>query len=581
MKDCLALLTSWCDALIRQQITELPDKNYYGGILCPACSLIHGRIGDAVYPFTLLYDKTRNEKYLTAAKRVLAWSEANVRRADGSYFNDKCNSWKGTTAFSAISLGETLLLHGDCLDRGTYDAWFSIFCRQIKFIHSYFVSDRFHPNINYYAAEAPAMALAYRLTGETAYAERARERAAYIKRHMTPEGLLYGENNPVDGFTARGMRYVDLGYNVEESLPALAAYAHYMQDEPMLRFAAESFAAHIEFMLPDGGWDNSWGSRANKWTYWGSRTSDGAQTGLCYLIPYGEIFAEAAQRNFRLLAECTENGLLYGGKMHIAASEEPCTHHTFCHAKALCVMIDTGFEHQKTVELPREKEYGLKKYPSVGVDLISLSEWRATVAGGDLCCYTGSAVSGGTLSLVWHNKLGMLFAAAMARYGMSEPRNMQLSRYDDEMPNIAVRVQCGEYESVNELEVQVRDQTQDAKIVISAQGTLKNIAFQSGPAYKLTYVFTKETLTVTAEAAAGGSLLLPVICGTDEPASLEHNRATVHKKGGTPTLTATKALHAPNGLETRNFNVIGGFQTLAFSLPLAAGEPETVTVCLA
>ncbi|MGN1122217.1 MAG: hypothetical protein ACI4RV_07600 [Eubacteriales bacterium] len=124
-------------------------------------------------------------------------------------------------------------------------------------------------------------------------------------------------------------------------------------------------------------------------------------------------------------------------------------------------------------------------------------------------------------------------------------------------------------------------QTQDAKIVISAQGTLKNIAFQPGPAYKLTYVFTKETLTVTAEAAGSGSLLLPVICGTDEPASLEQNRATVHKKGGTLTLTATKALHAPNGLETRNFNVVGGFQTLAFSLPLAAGEPETVTVCLA
>ena len=25
----------------------------------------------------------------------------------------------------------------------------------------------------------------------------------------------------------------------------------------------------------DGGWDNSFGTRNNKWTYWGNRTSDG------------------------------------------------------------------------------------------------------------------------------------------------------------------------------------------------------------------------------------------------------------------------------------------------------------------
>lgn len=40
---------------------------------------------------------------------------------------------------------------------------------------------------------------------------------------------------------------------------------------------------HLEFMLPDGAWDNSWGTRSFKWTYWGGRTSDGFMGGY-YLM---------------------------------------------------------------------------------------------------------------------------------------------------------------------------------------------------------------------------------------------------------------------------------------------------------
>ena len=44
-----------------------------------------------------------------------------------------------------------------------------------------------------------------------------------------------------------------------------------------LREVIASMRTHMEFMLPDGGWDNSWGTRNYKWTWWGSRTSDGCQ----------------------------------------------------------------------------------------------------------------------------------------------------------------------------------------------------------------------------------------------------------------------------------------------------------------
>ena len=44
---------------------------------------------------------------------------------------------------------------------------------------------------------------------------------------------------------------------------------------------------HLEFMLPDGAWDNSWGTRSFKWTYWGGRTSDGFMGGYYLMAVFG------------------------------------------------------------------------------------------------------------------------------------------------------------------------------------------------------------------------------------------------------------------------------------------------------
>lgn len=63
-------LKSWCDGLIAHQVTELHDHALHGGLLCPACGLIHGRCGDAVYPLLRMAHTTGNEKYLRAALMV-------------------------------------------------------------------------------------------------------------------------------------------------------------------------------------------------------------------------------------------------------------------------------------------------------------------------------------------------------------------------------------------------------------------------------------------------------------------------------------------------------------------------------
>jgi hypothetical protein len=100
------LLKTWCDGLIARQIVAMRDPVFYGGLLCPACALIHGRCGDAVYPLLKMAHSTGDQKYVRAAKLVYQCSQAQVSRPDGSWINDiTLNRWRGITFFHSIALG--------------------------------------------------------------------------------------------------------------------------------------------------------------------------------------------------------------------------------------------------------------------------------------------------------------------------------------------------------------------------------------------------------------------------------------------------------------------------------------------
>ena len=120
-------------------------------------------------------------------------------------------------------------------------------------------------------------------------------------KHISENGLLFGEGQPNDAVSEKGCTAIDMGgYNVEESLPSLCRYAMESGDKEAFNVFVDSYRAHLEFMLPDGAWDNSIGTRAFKWTYWGSRTSDGCQEVLFHLGKQDPVFAEAALRNLDL-----------------------------------------------------------------------------------------------------------------------------------------------------------------------------------------------------------------------------------------------------------------------------------------
>lgn len=71
-------MQAWCDELLKTQLDMPSEPLLDGAILCPGCALVHGRCADMVFPLVVLYSQTGKEKYLTAAKKLVDWTERNL-----------------------------------------------------------------------------------------------------------------------------------------------------------------------------------------------------------------------------------------------------------------------------------------------------------------------------------------------------------------------------------------------------------------------------------------------------------------------------------------------------------------------
>ncbi|MBP7402594.1 MAG: hypothetical protein KBA30_08255 [Clostridia bacterium] len=420
------LLKTWCDHLVSLQLRGTGDPRLDGGILCPSCRLMHGRSDNAIRPLMLLAERTGDPRYLDAARRLFDW-QANLLCDDGSLYNDPNSEWRGITVFSATGLCEALSRYGKLLDPAERTRWEARLGRMGEWLYRT-IDESYPANVNYPVANAAALELLGEYFGREEYRVRARRLAAFGMARISPDGLLCGEGHPRDAVTPRGCRPVDIGYNVEESVPALVRYAQAAGDRDMLDRLTGILLRQLGFMLPDGGWDNSFGSRNNKWTYWGSRTSDGCQGAYLALRDAHPAFAEAARRNTRLMAACTHEGLLHGGPHYAEQDEPPCVHHSFTHANALAAAVECGADADPEVSgvpLPCDAPVPLAHFPTVDTWKIAAGPWRATVTGYDFGLEAGHA-SGGTLTLLWHERLGPVVASSVVDYRLVEPINMQL-----------------------------------------------------------------------------------------------------------------------------------------------------------
>lgn len=592
------LLQTWCDGLLAHQLPAAHGPALHGGLLCPACALVHGRCGDAVYPLLRMARSTGDSKYLRAAMLVYDWSERQVSRPDGSWVNDvTLSSWQGITVFRAIALAEALHHHGSLLDTATRHRWTDRLASAVKFLDGFITIET--GNINYPITATYCFALCGQVLGDSHYIERARKLAHTSLEYFTASALLFGEGHPLRGLSPKGCHPVDLGYNVEESLPSLALYASLANDKPVLDQTIAALRTHMEFMLPDGSWDNSWGTRNYKWSWWGSRTSDGCHPAYVLLSQYEPRFHEVARRNLELMAACTHNGLLYGGPDYFVHGDLPCIHHTFTHAKALATVLDRGglsLESTERFTLPRDEAYGLKTYPEIGTHLAAIGDWRATVteydweyvehvqAGGGTASGGGHA-SGGALSLLFHRELGAVLVASMTEYQMIEISNQQAFRDSQHMP-LTPRIECANdrtYTSLSDLAAVLKVTDSPGQISFDAQGRLLTAAHQPLPGgdvhYHLVYRLTPSAVEIVASASATVStpaplrFILPVVSRSGE--------AVEQPDPGTILITRPNGrlrvrTDAPKGFETvpreRTFNLVPGFECIPLAITMQPGQ---------
>ena len=585
-KEPARLLARWCDGMMAHQLDFPHDRGLDGAMACSACGRLHGRIGDAVYPFVVQWDRTGDGKYLKAARKSIAWCEANMLCGDGSYQNDYMTPWNFITVFSQLAIGRTLRQFGEKLPGEFRSQLEAIYLRQTKWLFDRFQERQTYERVgvNYLCSYAEAMAEAGHRLDEPKYVEEALKAMGRIKPLISPDGLLMGECVPMELRTpARGLAGVDIAYNLEEALPAMLAAAEELEDEEFASAVVESAKVHLEFMLPDGGIDNSAGSRAYKWSYSGSRTADGVLPLLARLEKRGVGWARrAAERVVGLHARMTgDDGLLYGGLYYRDAGEPACLHQTFTHAKALAeyvVMARDASESAGDGPMPRELSNRVARHPCMDVELASVGPWRATFSASDAYIYPGVArrlsVGGGSPTLLWHERAGLLLAATQADFFHAEPTNQQETRRERKILSTTPRLETADgFSSVQDFDVKVKSGLDNGVYSYRAEGVLTSLKGEKGAAFALDYALDETGVSVRAKAAAACRYYLPVVGGDDTEIDVAGNSAAVSREGRRFVVTSSAPLEVRRTERgDRSFTTIAGLMAEHLYVELKPGE---------
>ena len=371
---------------------------------------------------------------------------------------------------------------------------------------------------------------------------------------------------------------VDLGYNVEESLPNLAYYALMVNDRELLSIVERSMNTHLEFMLPDGAWDNSWGTRSFKWTYWGGRTSDGFMGGYYAMAAHHPEYLEAIRRNMQLLKKSTDNGLLHAGHDYQASGIPACIHHTFGHAKALTAFLELPpVKTQQYKALPRDNAYGVKYFRDIRTWLVAEGSWRSTCTGFDAeYKVKGTHPMGGAVSLLWHEQAGPVFAATTNRYALIEAPNMQSNSRKYIMsgtPRIEM-VQYGTiYSNLDDLDTDIA-YTKEKNMHRFHVNTHLVDADQQTPVQgaipvTLDYVYSQQGLSIEMEhCPLTACLVLPVIAAPSEVADITPEGMRLQKKDGVLEVVCVNGRMkvAPTDKDGRIFNPVPGFSFIPLQI---------------
>ncbi|MFD0675835.1 MULTISPECIES: hypothetical protein [unclassified Paenibacillus] len=485
------LLQHCCDTLIDHQ--ELADPAWQGGIRCPACRTVHGRCGDAIFPLYYLYITTGNAKYLTSA-RLLTGYMRSVQQPDGAWLNELAGEWKGTTVFQLLSLChayDLLCRYGEQTEADTLK---DLIASSAKWV-SHIFGNGGKTNVNYYLTSAVVLHWASIILSIPHYAEQARQLIdRYGLANLTGDGFLLGEKTNQRPFS-RVTSTVDIGYNMDMSLGAMAEYAILTGDNHVKEMTVHALRKHLEMIYPDGSMDNSFGSRNYKWTLFGSKTAHGCQMAFMMLCDEEPAFYKAAELNAYYVSESIGpgGGMIGYGPHYKKLFSQSCIHSTINRADAFAVALAYGKDPtQKDAAIPSHHIFGVREYASLGVHHMRTGQWMGTVS----CYHVHHAPTGGAISYLWNEHIGPVQIGSVTKYERYEPYNMPaFPAVSEELttPRIEAVSQGMTYSNLYEYEAYAASFMNEGRPEVEVHGQLKyeadRIRYDCGISYKIRYLF--------------------------------------------------------------------------------------------
>lgn len=408
--------------LLALQVND-PSGKDNGALRCNRCGVLHTRAAEAMYPFFVAWTITHNDSMLHASRQCAAWL-MKQQQANGSW-KETPEEWTGTTTDQLLMMLLTYEGLSPRFSPTETAAWKTTMQRAADYLYNVMTPE--FASINYVATTTATLAKAGQVLNEPRYTRRATDLAHRVTAKFDNAGFLNGEGGKSHG----NKMGVDLGYNMEMSLWGLGLYARITNDKIVDAAVQKALRTHVSFIYPDGSLDASWGIRSNKWTGYGSGTSDGCQVLFSLYADVDPVYATASLRNLSFIEQnITQSGLLGYGPMHDAVfSEAACIYPTFTKAKNIAMAY--AFEKKETrtaALLPSDSIHQLRYFKTVDVALVRTQNMMATVTAyrykDQLAGSKGKYMfrpAGGTLSHLWMKNWGFVQASSPTQYTRPEP----------------------------------------------------------------------------------------------------------------------------------------------------------------
>ncbi|MBO9658942.1 MAG: hypothetical protein J7527_08950, partial [Chitinophagaceae bacterium] len=530
-KEYAQTLLQLSDALLKRQMTDSIDDNF-GGINCEHCSVWHTRAAEAVYPFTVAHLITKNDRYRHAAINSAHWL-FRQQQPNGSW-KETPEEWTGTTTDQLLMLLLSYEKLSTQFSQTEKDRWVKAMQGAAAYLDSVMRPE--FASINYVATTTATLAKAGIMLNKPAYTQKARQLARRTISKMDEDGFLNGEGGKSHG----NKMGVDLGYNMEMSLWGLALYAKLTNDTLVYDKVKFALKNHLYFIYPDGSLDASWGIRSNKWTGFGSATSDGCQVLFSLLADEDPRYASASYLNLQFIRKNFTKDLLgYGPQYAEVYNKPPCIYPSFAKAKnlAMAYMFETR-ESRPSKPAPSQYERWLKYFPTLDVVEVRTKNFMATITAyrytDQLAGSKGKYMfrpDGGTISHLWAKDHGFLQASSPTIYTRPEPMSFpEAPGVQPLTSRIEYTDTAGYFTNLFEFDARLRiDSVHGKQYTVYAAGELKDKNWLTGGlGYKMNYLFTDTSLQKTVQLVYHDAV-------TDEPRLFLNNAIEILKKARIPS----------------------------------------------